>query len=1072
MFNILPISSTNLLYPLSSYYLHDSELKLKGDIQQFANGYILVDNEIFNKTKDNAFGKDTAFYITSSVNLFNFIDNDKNLDIFDLSTYVALKADNGYYLTNINNDIYATATQVTSSEFFKIEKNDDNTISILSQDNYYATVNRYAPWNITFVEKYIVDTYNQQKFDYKLSNNKIYFVTLFTNPYPLYNSGGIIRHYISYSPINSQLRAIGTTFDDDYIPNNAYLFTLSNIYVSASNIDFNGNIKWVKYYNELTDKTDNNNTNIKTSIETIQNYLVNAPYKTKINNNGDIGLIGVDIANLKTIETPEYEYTYTPVGLDNNVVSNNEDRIKRRDYNKIFVGSNQDEGYDNPYLGFTSNTKQLILKNDSTTYFHYPSTAPIIPLSSSGLIEAGSTAGLSPYRSDRIYKKMANYSHNIYWGDSRQQQHGVWLCSWLSGNFDSNVTPVWKDRWYDPGYVSTVWAETAIETTYNNNTLIIWDEDSSITFDPGVWYSYTHIGNVNNQSIINTLTGNGTALRCLTSEELYFDGNSYSYMPYVSTYKSTNNISHSIWIKINDCNNIKSSNIISNNYRSGWNLSITNNFFTPLVLTYDTTYGHLLFMNNEGKVYLDRLVPNLTSTTFAEPTSVAIDDKLYTYILDNKYKILYKIDYNGDIIDQVIFNSGDVLKKVLIDKDKNIIVWKNNTCDYYEPTILNYIKTAAIPVASKAINIDLDNNIVNTTGIDICIDNDNNEWTVQNGKLYKESNIILDRNDLISVKCDKNNHLWTINNTTEFIKLSSTGSLILSGNIGIENSSNRSFGFTDELNNDYVWFVNPADYIIYKCDTNGSTVDSVILTNNIDLTKYLDHNKSSMNFVANGDFTNYDWCRKYKYIPNNKQNVIESQIYIGTSNSLSSMSLYYPTSSLVDNEWHHFTTTYSQSGEFKLYVDSILRNTTIVEPNIPIYYEYENPIIFGSTNGKLTTIDNEIQTNIYKYNGYIKDFRFYDYPINISDISHIYRLQYNFNDIVWNIPTGTQSYIEEVERFFKHKLPGMKSQFYNIRLIGLNITNIEIRNMIEGIIKDNLKKIVPAYAELYKIIWE
>ena len=61
---------------------------------------------------------------------------------------------------------------------------------------------------------------------------------------------------------------------------------------------------------------------------------------------------------------------------------------------------------------------------------------------------------------------------------------------------------------------------------------------------------------------------------------------------------------------------------------------------------------------------------------------------------------------------------------------------------------------------------------------------------------------------------------------------------------------------------------------------------------------------------------------------------------------------------------------------------------------------------------------------------------------------------------------------KEIERFFKHKLPGNKSQYYNIRLVNLGITDLTTRTIIEEIIKDTVTKISPAYTELYRIIWE
>ena len=70
------------------------------------------------------------------------------------------------------------------------------------------------------------------------------------------------------------------------------------------------------------------------------------------------------------------------------------------------------------------------------------------------------------------------------------------------------------------------------------------------------------------------------------------------------------------------------------------------------------------------------------------------------------------------------------------------------------------------------------------------------------------------------------------------------------------------------------------------------------------------------------------------------------------------------------------------------------------------------------------------------------------------------------------MPTGLQNYLEEIERFFKHKLPGMKSQYYNIRIVGLGIEDQTIRDLVEDIIRNTVTKISPIYTELLNIIWE
>jgi DNA-binding LytR/AlgR family response regulator len=44
-------------------------------------------------------------------------------------------------------------------------------------------------------------------------------------------------------------------------------------------------------------------------------------------------------------------------------------------------------------------------------------------------------------------------------------------------------------------------------------------------------------------------------------------------------------------------------------------------------------------------------------------------------------------------------------------------------------------------------------------------------------------------------------------------------------------------------------------------------------------------------------------------------------------------------------------------------------------------------------------------------------------------------------DMIWNVETDDVQYIEEIERFFKHKLPGSKSTFFRIVLAGAKVKN-------------------------------
>jgi hypothetical protein len=51
------------------------------------------------------------------------------------------------------------------------------------------------------------------------------------------------------------------------------------------------------------------------------------------------------------------------------------------------------------------------------------------------------------------------------------------------------------------------------------------------------------------------------------------------------------------------------------------------------------------------------------------------------------------------------------------------------------------------------------------------------------------------------------------------------------------------------------------------------------------------------------------------------------------------------------------------------------------------------------------------------------------------------------------------------------QLPGSKSKYYNINIYNLDVDD-NIKMIIEDAIKNNLTKVAPAQASLYKINWK
>ena len=72
----------------------------------------------------------------------------------------------------------------------------------------------------------------------------------------------------------------------------------------------------------------------------------------------------------------------------------------------------------------------------------------------------------------------------------------------------------------------------------------------------------------------------------------------------------------------------------------------------------------------------------------------------------------------------------------------------------------------------------------------------------------------------------------------------------------------------------------------------------------------------------------------------------------------------------------------------------------------------------------------------------------------------------------WEIPVGQRSYIDTVERVFKHRLPGRKSEHYNVIISGLSATSETLKADIKDKILTQLPNISPAYSKLNDIYWD
>ena len=471
-----------------------------------------------------------------------------------------------------------------------------------------------------------------------------------------------------------------------------------------------------------------------------------------------------------------------------------------RNYNKLYVHKDREEGSQKILLGYQNNDKQLILKKNAETIFNIPYYTTTLKLANSTLIQDGATAGPFPAASDRIYKNRKDYGATTPNGMTSDIADGLWFCSWLYKDPAGKVQ--WMDRFYNPGSFVFDIAETQLgETTYRKYDAdskeistytkynpVYRDVPSTVTLEQGVQYRYFHIGEESAQEIITTFAGSGERLRMKlngwgtnqvdsspykhnlniktngTPEIIYFNktetdrvsanvinfNNSYdiaAYVEYDPSYGMLNEYTLSFWAQSDSWKESQTTQLVGNfSTKGGTGVFIDTLSSYPFFVISETGYGHLLYVNEDYEQFLDRSLHPAVSLT-ATPLFAAID-------LDNNViignadtsKLIRKLDHTGKVLAQagVPVKSQSEQPLQLLCGQNNTVVYITNRARYYYDDTLTLINTTiwdslSTTVAAFAYDIDTDTaELLSMNNVLDCKYIGTNRWclSANDGNLY------------------------------------------------------------------------------------------------------------------------------------------------------------------------------------------------------------------------------------------------------------------------------------------------------------------------------------------------
>lgn len=1103
-------------------YGPDSAFSLAGGNAYTFDNYTIYDAEILKKVVDISYNKKQLVALTDNIKLNELVAPEPPVPLEKIITKSYITTNSGQYVvvTSPNNPSSSSIVYNSTgpATIFTFEFNPSaKTVRI-----YYKTNNDVVMY-LTGTGDYNsnlsaspVDTTEYNTFYYILSGDSITLFSYATKNIVQYNDNRLIFSLLYPAAANVlpiQTNAI-LRLNRFVYSNHNYII---NTFGQSDNIRYNAG---------------DDNITIRNSTDSINyNYLITAAYE---NVSGGITL-DVNINNLKNYYSPRHAQT---VNLSEQL----------RSYKKIFTGLNEDGGYENIFLTYNSSTLEQTFIPDVDNYFHYPYGSSVLQLSASLLTESGSYGDFTPARSDRLFKKQANYAKNTNWGTSSVDR-GVYFCSWLSAsNFTS--TPVWVDRYYDPAYLNLIYPNislsgtTLIEST-NNWPNIIWDKPSTLTFEPGVLYYYHRKGELENDQIITRFPGliyhindwKGTLTNATTNAVIgaidsfsvsltgqdqgtrgpYFKPtNTYGYLnTTLSDFENNTGNTFSFFLYQDDWTNIVGDQIVGNHFNGGFGLFNSNSILTP---TFNVRTGTQIKSYNADLELLDVRDYTTFNNTYSAVNFIlkSTYDSFYYVVDSSAYAYMARFDVDNLINFKLSLGTyalaltsdvSSITNAWLVPNLNNplftdLIVQKrtsNTSVEYYRFSndgvlIRNSTIDSSTVYNNFAINLSGDpifyNSPYNTDaygvsiyGTNSCVDSNSTVFALSGdyiirGKTTAEltsiNNAVIKITSAESIYCDQEDNIWVLYNATFLAKLNNTGTVLWNKQINtvdpmVNATANRQLGFVADLSTEGIKYhailVDGKSQTIYKINYSGDIVTKT----------------SVPGVIVNGDFTGFDYQRRF-IKPTVDSNSLRVKILTKDSTVDSPVPKLITLSanvSSLNTGWHHFAITYDETNKAKFYVDGDKVDESLTTNNIlyRIYNYNNNPqILLGATSFKTVDSLGEYIKHIdrFIYNGKIADFRFYNKTLTDSDIKALsrYYLENQFIPLNWNSTSGQRSYIEEIDRFFIHRLPGQKSQYFDIKIKNSTITDTNVKSIIESNIKNILSQNTPVYANLRNIVWE
>jgi hypothetical protein len=570
---------------------------------------------------------------------------------------------------------------------------------------------------------------------------------------------------------------------------------------------------------------------------------------------------------------------------------------------------------------------------------------------------------------------------------------------------------------------------------------------------------------------------------------------------YNDSYNLSNEFTISLWVHNKDWQNATSTQLAGNLYNTGYGIFYNNLKSSPFFVIPENTYGSFFYGNQDGNIYNNSIIKNNFSVPLSGSAAINLNSEVI--IFDTITNCVYKFDHIGNLL-AISTNASNTIQQLQGEPKLLALSGDNSVC---------VVTTSGLHIFNQDLQLRSVNNtpynsfacgeqmafdyygtlVREPSCYDIKFDGFNAKWTIgPDKKVYSKatptSNTLLLASlsslSATNLAIDPENFLWVLGTNGSINKINVVSrEVVNSFTVGptTEPTNIKNISFINSYNrqtNTFTWMAvlyQNLDQTLYHLTLDGQIIKAINLPTRYDYTSFGIENfdKGKLAFTSPGDFTGYE-CRRifnrafYNFRP-------QIQFKIGTKRDIrntyaSTFMVSVPANEFLDDSWHFITCTY-KNDEMQVYIDGVLAGKYKTPNNYRAIYENKNNFYFGTPSGKIQNLNYELNTKNIIWNGSIGDIKIYDYAIEPKYLQFLTNQYTDYSDLVWNIPTTNLQYVEKIERFFKHRVPGIKSTFFNLIITGSQITDKNTQRIIEQQIFETVQRYKPVNTDLLTIQW-